>query len=115
MGKKERLKETEPEREGESDSDRLSTVVGQLSGRRWWESGPPIILIAWPPERHRAALYAHHVLREPSFAVLQKWMTQRHSMKIDSARKVDALHVQTQHTQHTHIAVCALCAVYQTI
>ncbi len=73
----------------------IPTVVAQLSGRQWWECSPPIILIAWPSEHHRATLYAHHVLRESSFAVLQKWMTQRHSMKIESVRKVDALREQT--------------------
>lgn len=66
-----------------------------MSGRQWWECSPPIILIVWPFEQHHTTLYAHHFLWESSFAVLQKWMTQRHSMKIDSVRKVDTLHVQT--------------------
>lgn len=55
LGTKIKVEAMESQRGWKRDSDSLSTVVAQLSGRRCWECGPPIILIAWPlraPPRH---------------------------------------------------------------
>lgn len=55
--------------------ERLKEQLRQLSGTQWWECGPPVILIAQASKHHHATRYMYHVLRESSFAVLQKWMT----------------------------------------
>lgn len=58
---------------------------------------PPIILIACPST---PPLSSHSVCTPcplgSLLTALQKWMTQRHAMKIESARKVDTLDVQTE-------------------